>query len=78
MGQQAAAAAVHRRGPYSQPMHGPGWILVPWTVFALAAGIKAWRLWSQLRLQSPWRQLSTDQCRQLLERSWQRASVPQD
>ncbi|MEB3172810.1 MAG: hypothetical protein VKL97_02990 [Cyanobacteriota bacterium] len=49
-------------------MNGPGWILVPWAVFAIAAGIKAWRLWRGVRPRS------TERDRRLLERSWQRSA----
>jgi len=59
-------------------MDGPDWILVPWTVFAVAAGIKAWKLWSMARLSAALRPRSTEQFRRLLERSWQRPSVRQD
>ena len=59
-------------------MGGPGWILVPWAVFAIAAGLKAWRLWSSVRQKAATRVRSTEECRRLLERSWQSASVNQN
>jgi hypothetical protein len=53
-------------------MNNPIWMLVPWAVIAVAAGVKFWRL------TSAWRQRdesskSTDQFRRSLERIWQKA-----
>lgn len=48
----------------------PLWMLVPWAVFAVAAGIKFWRLTSLFRsyfLGSP---SSIEKFRQTLERIW--------
>ena len=52
-------------------MTNPIWMLVPWAVFALAGGVKFWRL------TSAWRQrgktsTNTDQFRRSLERIWQK------
>ena len=49
----------------------PLWMLLPWAVFAFAAGVKFWRL------TSAWRQRgtsnkSTDQFRRSLEQIWQK------
>jgi len=45
------------------------WLLVPWAVFALAAGVKFWRLTRPFRrkLAPP----NTEQLRASLERRWQ-------
>jgi hypothetical protein len=53
-------------------MDHPLWMLVPWVVFALALGVKAWRFAALFRRQlhastSP----STAEARQRLERLWQ-------
>jgi len=52
-------------------MTNPLWMLVPWAVFAVAAGVKFWRLtsaWRQRRMNSK----DTDQVRRSLERIWQK------
>ena len=53
-------------------MHHPLWILVPWVVFALAAGLKAWRLMTLLRRQRLPLATSSERFREALERSWAR------
>ena len=56
----------------SAVMPNPLWMLAPWLVVALAAGIKFWRLTSpfrQHRLGTPSR---TERQRQLLERTWEK------
>jgi hypothetical protein len=49
----------------------PIWTLVPWAVFAMAAGIKFWRVTSLFRrhLQNP--PSTTERFRRKLERIWQ-------
>lgn len=60
-------------------MEHPGWILVPWAVFALAAALKAWRLFAGVRQLG--RPAASDtvrdiqQFRSRLERSWQRQQL---
>ena len=52
-------------------MTNPLWMLVPWAVFAVAAGVKFWRLtnaWRQRGMNSK----DTDQFRRSLERIWQK------
>jgi len=44
------------------------WLLVPWAVFALAAGVKFWRLTRPFRRQLT--EPSTEQVRASLERRW--------
>ena len=44
------------------------WLLVPWAVFALAAGVKFWRLTQPFRRQLS--EPSTEQVRASLERRW--------
>jgi len=53
-------------------MHHPLWILVPWVVFALAAGLKAWRLMALVRRQRLPLAGSSERFREALERSWAR------
>ena len=51
-------------------MDNPLWMLVPWAVFALAAGLKFWRITNLFRrnlLSVPSR---TERFRQVLERIW--------
>jgi len=47
----------------------PLWMLVPWAVFAVAAGLKFWRLTSAWRQRGP-SSTNTDQFRRSLERIW--------
>ncbi len=44
--------------------------LVPWAVFAIAAGLKFWRITSAFRRRTLSKASSTDQFRQTLERIW--------
>lgn len=50
----------------------PIWTLVPWAVFAVAAGIKFWRLTALFRQRVLGIPASTEQVRQNLERIWQK------
>jgi hypothetical protein len=51
----------------------PLWMLVPWAVFALAAGVKFWRLTSLFRRHLIGRSSpSSERFRQQLERIWAR------
>jgi hypothetical protein len=47
-------------------------MLVPWAVFALAAGVKFWRLTSAWRQRGAGTAPNTDQFRGSLERIWQK------
>jgi len=51
-------------------MSNPLWMLVPWAVFAIAAGIKFWRLTSLFRRLLSGAPSSTEQFRSSLERAW--------
>ena len=51
-------------------MDNPLWMLVPWAVFALAAGLKFWRLTSLFRKDIPGIPSRTERFRQGLERTW--------
>lgn len=46
------------------------WILLAWTVFAIAAGIKLWRLGRGLSRQLGGKAVATESFRQSLERIW--------
>jgi hypothetical protein len=54
-------------------MTNPLWMLVPWAVFAVAAGVKFWRLTSAWR-QRGMNSKDTDQFRRSLERIWARGT----
>lgn len=51
-------------------MSNPLWMLVPWAVFAIAAGIKFWRLTSLFRRHLIGAPSSTEKFRSSLERAW--------
>ena len=51
-------------------MHNPLWMLVPWAVFALAAGLKFWRITTLFRKHLPDIPSQTERFRQGLERIW--------
>jgi hypothetical protein len=53
-------------------MHNPIWMLVPWAVFAVAAGAKFWRLTSVFRRRVQGTPSGIERVRQSLERSWQK------
>lgn len=48
----------------------PLWMLAPWAVFAVAAGVKFWRITAAFRRRGLNSVSSTDQFRQSLERIW--------
>jgi hypothetical protein len=48
------------------------WILVPWLVFAVAAGTKFWRLTTVFRRQPLDASRRTEIFRRALEQTWQR------
>lgn len=48
------------------------WILVPWAVLALAAGIKIWQITVLLRRHLLGGSSATERFRQSLERAWTR------
>ena len=48
----------------------PGWILVPWAVFAVALALKVFRFGKALKRHLIAQPPSTDQFRQSLERIW--------
>ena len=52
-------------------MDKPLWMLLPWAVFAVAAGLKFWRLTSLFRKHLPGIPLRTERFRQGLERTWE-------
>ena len=51
-------------------MDQPLWILLPWTVFGIAAGIKLWRLGTGLGSHPGGPGPATEPFRQSLERFW--------
>lgn len=53
-------------------MDKPLWILVPWAVFAIAAGLKFWRITTLFRRHLLGIPTSTERFRQTLERIWQK------
>ena len=50
----------------------PLWMLVPWAVFAVAAGLKFWRLTSVFRRHLLDIPTKSERIRQNLERAWQK------
>jgi hypothetical protein len=50
--------------------HNPIWMLAPWAVFAVAAGVKFWRITGVFRRRTQSRVSSTEQFRDTLERIW--------
>ena len=58
------------KGAEDGEMTNPLWMLVPWAVFALAAGVKFWRLTSAWRQRSTNREVNADHFRKSLERIW--------
>ena len=55
-------------------MERPLWMLAPWAVFAVAAGIKFWRLTTVFRKGGFSRATSSERFRQSLERIWTKGS----
>lgn len=55
---------------FEQMMENPLWLLVPWAVFAVAAGIKFWRLNSLFRKHLFGIPSGPELFRQRLERIW--------
>ena len=55
-------------------MEHPLWMLVPWAVFAVAAGIKFWRLTALFRKGGLSRATGSERFRQSLERIWAKGS----
>ena len=53
-------------------MAHPLWMLTPWAVFALAAGLKVWRLTRVFRQHMAQAQSNPERFRQSLERIWQK------
>ena len=51
-------------------MDNPLWMLVPWAVFALAAGLKFWRITNLFRRNLLGVASRTERFRQVLERIW--------
>jgi hypothetical protein len=51
-------------------MEHPLWMLVPWTVFALAAGLKFWRLTTAFRRHLLGTASRTERFRKRLEQLW--------
>lgn len=71
-----ASRAAHRLSSCKlPPMEHPGWILVPWAVFALAAAVKVWRLFAGVRQARRGARSNTEQFRTTLERIWQRQQL---
>ena len=48
------------------------WVLVPWAMFAIAAGVRFWRLTALFRRHLLGIPARTDRFRQALERVWQK------
>jgi len=69
----ASAEQTLPEGATSIVMVHPLWLLLPWALVALSAGVKFWRLtsaWRQRGIDSS-DQTDTDAARQTLERIWE-------
>jgi len=53
-------------------MHHPVWVLLPWAVFAVGAGIKFWGLTAVFRRHLLGIPSRTERSRQTLERIWEK------
>ena len=53
-------------------METPLWMLVPWAVFAIAAGLKFWRLTALFRKHLLGARTKTERFRESLEQIWQK------
>ncbi|MCS5690992.1 hypothetical protein NZK33_03220 [Cyanobium sp. FGCU-6] len=53
-------------------MEHPLWLLVPWLVFAVGMGLKAWKVTRLINRQMRRSTWGTERYRAELERSWQR------
>ena len=53
-------------------MNNPLWMLVPWAVLAIGAGLKFWRLTTVFRKNLGGTTTKTERFRQALERIWQK------
>ena len=68
----APAEQAVPEGAEDGEMTHPLWMLMPWAVFAVAAGVKFWRLTSAWRQRGAGTATNTDQFRRSLERIWQK------
>jgi len=59
-------------GAAGSVMSNPLWMLVPWAVFAVAAGVKFWRITTVFRRRLEGSPSRTERFRQSLERIWQK------
>lgn len=50
----------------------PLWMLLPWAIFAIAAGVKFWRITTLFRRQLLGVPSPTERFRQSLEQTWQK------
>ena len=53
-------------------MENPLWMLVPWALVAVAAGVKFWRLTRVFRQRVVSTTTSTERFRQTLEQNWEK------
>jgi hypothetical protein len=53
-------------------MAQPIWMLIPWVIFALAAGLKFWRFTRLVRQHRPGQGPELERVRASLERNWRR------
>jgi hypothetical protein len=72
--QTAPAIQAVPEGAAGGVMEQPLWMLAPWAVFAVAAGIKFWRLTALFRKVGFSRATGSEQFRQSLERIWAKES----
>jgi|694.fasta_scaffold67937_4 hypothetical protein len=54
----------------TEPGHGQLWILFPWSLFAVAVGVKFWQINKTIRQRHMNSTASTERFRRTLERLW--------
>jgi hypothetical protein len=72
--QAAPAVQAVPEGAAGSVMGTPLWMLVPWVVFAIAAGFKFWRLTAGFRKEVISGPSGSERFRQSLERIWAKES----
>ena len=70
--QAAPAVQAVPEGAENALMENPLWMLAPWALVAVGAGVKFWRLTKVFRQQVVSTTTSTERFRQTLEQNWQK------
>ena len=70
--QATPAVQAMPEGAENALMENPLWMLVPWALVAVAAGVKFWRLTKVFRQEVASTTTSTERFRETLEQNWQK------